>query len=215
MRLLDELGIKVSTHLNSDVCTTYPQLADAIKRRGWEIAAHSTNQAEPLSIFFGDVDAEREHIRKTLSVIERTFGQRPVGWVSPGAGTTPESIRLLREEGFEWFGDWSNDDQPFDVTTPAGSITCIPYNFDINDIIHFQREQLTGDDFVDKIRDQYEVLDDEGRESGRVLTIGVHPYLLGRPYRYAALKRALEWLKAQDGAWFCHRSDIMAAWRSR
>lgn len=215
IRLLDELGVKVSTHLNSDLIAAYPALAGAIRDRGWEIAAHSTNQDEPLSMFFGNVEGERAHIRRVRDTIGAFFGSNPVGWVSPGAGTTPESIQLLKEEGFQWFGDWSNDDQPFDVTTDAGPITCIPYNFDINDIIHFQREMLTADDFRQKIEDQYRVLDAEGRESGRLLTIGVHPYLLGRPFRYVALEQALRWLQQQPGAWFAHRSDILAAWRQR
>ncbi|MCS7001275.1 MAG: polysaccharide deacetylase family protein [Dehalococcoidia bacterium] len=215
LRLLDSFGVKVSAHVNADVVDQHPEIIAAIKQRRWEIVAHSTNQAEPPAVYFGRVDEERALIARTLDTLEQAFGSRPIGWVSPAAANTPETFRLLGEAGIEWFGDIGNDDQPYWVDADGHRMICIPYSFDVNDIITFNREMGSADDFVQKVRDEFTVLDDEGHESGRIMTIGVHPYLLGRPQRFVALERSLAYLVAQEGAWFCHRADILAALRQQ
>jgi peptidoglycan/xylan/chitin deacetylase (PgdA/CDA1 family) len=145
------------------------------------------------------------------STIEQATGQRPKGWIGPALTATMNTNDLLAELGFTYSLDWANDDQPYDMRVSTGRLLSIPYSSEVNDIPAFVLHHHTGEQFAQSVIDQFDQLYDEGESSLRVMGIGVHPFLVGQPFRARAFARALEHVAGRDDVWLT-TSDELAAW---
>jgi allantoinase len=206
MELVDRLAIPVSAMLNSEAAARYPQIVQAGLERHWAFVAHGRNNAA-LHTELAE-DDERAQLTAMVAEIEAATGRRPRGWLGPALTETFATPRLLAELGFTYTLDWCNDDQPYPLDV-EGMIS-VPYTVELNDVPLFVERGIGGDDYVRLVSDQLEQLLEDGRTSGRVMALVVHPFVMGQPWRHRHLARALELIAAADGVWLT-TSDAIAA----
>ena len=194
-----------------------PEVAAAIVEQGHEIACHGWRWIPYQNV---DEASEREHMRIAVESPRRTTGNAPIGWYT--GRDSPNTRRLVVEHGgFLYDSDYYGDDLPFwtRVTMTDGTPQphlIVPYTLDTNDM-RFASPQgfANGTEFFDYLRDAFDVLYAEGAERPKMLSIGMHCRLLGRPGRFASLQRFLDHLGRHEKVWICRRADIARHWIER
>lgn len=186
-----------------------PEVVVAMQKAGWEIASHGYRWIDYQSI---DEATERAHLEQAIEIHTRVTGQRPLGWYL--GRCSPQSHRLVAEEGgFSYNADCYSDDVPYwdrSFDTPQ---LMVPYTLDANDM-RFATPQgfNSGQQFFDYLKDTFDVLYAEG---SRMMSIGLHCRLAGRPGRTAAVARFLDYIQGHDEVWVTRRIDIANHWRER
>jgi len=211
--VFDNAGVPAGCTVNAKTLLERPELARAPEERGWEIVAHNYEQGELLTGFVGDVTMEREVIEATLKVYKEFYGRPAKGWLSSSLRGTPNTPRILAENGCIFYCDLLNDDQPYMIETEAGPIVSTPYSNEINDFTILTRRGHTTDEMRDILIEELKVLHDEATisGSGRMMNVGLHPHVTGRAYRVRAVREFLDYAKSLGGVWFATREQI-AAW---
>jgi putative urate catabolism protein len=191
----------------------HPELTAAFCELGHEIANHGWRWIHYQNL---DQAVEREHMRIATDIVRRLTGnQWPLGWYT--GRDSPNTRRLLVERGdYEYDSDYYGDDLPFWMRVAGRSALVVPYTLDANDM-RFATPQgfNTAAHFFEYLRDSFDVLYEEGAETPRMMSIGMHCRLLGRPGRLAALQRFLDHIERHDRVWVCRRIDIARHWASR
>ncbi|MEU7484029.1 polysaccharide deacetylase family protein [Streptomyces sp. NPDC042319] len=201
---LDRHGLRASALLNSDVVDRYPQIVRAGLDRGWAWLAHGKNN----SVFQADmgVEEERAYLTEVVTTIERATGRRPRGWMGPALTETFRTPELLAELGLGYVLDWTNDDQPYRLNVPG--MLSVPYSVELNDISLFVGKSLSGPDFVQIVKDQLDQLYEDSADSGRVMALALHPFVIGQPFRSKYLDQALEYVAGHPGVWLTTSDEI-------
>ena len=187
------------------------RIIDAVNERGWEIVAHNYTQNDILASYAHNPDAEREIIRKTLEVYQRTVGRAARGWLSSSLRCTPNTSEFLKEFGLLFHSDFLNDDQPYLIETAHGLLVCVPYSNDVNDFALFARGGMSTGAGLELLKEQFDQLYLEGAESGRIMNFGMHPHVMGQAFRVRALRDFIDYVKGFDDVWFASREEI-ATW---
>jgi peptidoglycan/xylan/chitin deacetylase (PgdA/CDA1 family) len=156
-------------------------------------------------------DEERAILKEAVETIAKGTGKRPRGWLGPGLSETVQTLDLLAEAGIEYVGDWVNDEQPYPMTVRAGSILSMPYSVELNDIPNFLARNRTGEEFARQICDQFDVLYEDGAKTGRVMSICLHPFLIGHPHRSKYFAEALRHITSRREVWIATGGEI-AQW---
>lgn len=213
MDILDEHGITATVALNAEVCDHEPEIVEAGMERNWEFMGHGLSNSEVLTGI--DEGYEREIIQATRDRIADFTGERPRGWLGPARTETYNTPRILAEEGFEYVGDFVNDDQPYPMDVESGPLFSIPYTTEINDIGLLTKYNMSGPEFERCITDQFDVLYEEGATAGnaKVMAISLHPYLSGLPYRSKYLDAALEYITDHRAVWLATGGEIIQHYR--
>jgi peptidoglycan/xylan/chitin deacetylase (PgdA/CDA1 family) len=207
MKVLDRYGIRATVALNSNLCAQHPEIMEEGQARKWEWMGHNETNTKRLNEV--PPEEERRIVHDTLGTIEKATGTRPRGWLGSGLQETWNTLDVLAAEGAQYVCDWTNDDQPYVMNLEAGRrLVSVPYSHEINDKPAFEKQLRTADEFGDMIRRQFDVLYEEGAESGRVMCIALHPYLTGVPHRIGALDKALEYICRHEGVWRTTGSEI-------
>ena len=188
-----------------------PGLAAAIVAGGHEVCAHGYRWVHQFGF---SEDEEREFIEKAAASIEGTTGRRPEGWLSRYL-TTAHTRRLLVEAGFAYHMDDFSDDAPFWDASGPRPILVLPYALDTNDMKLWTAPAFTPAQWLEYAIDTFEVLREEGAEQPRMMSLGVHLRIIGRPGRIGALDRFVQHARARDGIWIATRADIARAWAAR
>jgi peptidoglycan/xylan/chitin deacetylase (PgdA/CDA1 family) len=198
--------MRASVLLNSDVCRHYPQIIDAGKTRDWAWIAHGKNN----SIFQAGMTAEQErsYLTDVVKTISDATGRPIKGWMGPALTETFETPKILKELGLSYVLDWCADDQPFPLNIPG--MFSVPYSIEINDITLFVGKSLSGDDFYRTVVDQFDQLYKEGEQSGRVMALCVHPFVVSQPFRHRYFEKVLEYIAGHEGVWLTTSDDIAA-----
>jgi peptidoglycan/xylan/chitin deacetylase (PgdA/CDA1 family) len=206
--LFDELKLPTSILLNSLVCELYPQVIDRIKRRGDAICAHGRTNGELLNTMWEQDEARI--IAETTDLITAHFGKRPTGWMGPAAAESRVTTDLLVEAGYTHTLGWPVDDQPIWIGTRSGRILSVPYPMELNDIGTNVLRDHTGEHFERMIIDQFEEMLAQSEKHPLVMSIALHPFVCGQPFRLHALRRALKHCVAQagDAVWFTDAEAI-------
>jgi peptidoglycan/xylan/chitin deacetylase (PgdA/CDA1 family) len=202
--ILDRHGLRASALVNSMVAEHNPQIIKAGVEREWAWLAHGQTNSILHTGFAPD--EERAILTDITDTIETATGQRPKGWMGPGLTETHQTPQLLSELGYSYVLDWTNDDQPYRLNVPG--MLSVPYTLELNDLGLFLRG-LTGPDFLQMVKDQYDVLRAESEHSGRVMALALHPFVIGQPFRAKYLDLALEYIAAQPDVWLT-TSDAIA-----
>jgi len=207
---LDNLGITPTLSINGSVCLNYPRVAGAARDAGWEFMGHGFLQ-QPAHI----LDDQKAMIAKTVETIRDFTGTPPLGWLGPGLTETWETVDLLAEAGIEYIADWVMDDQPYEIRTTAGPIVSLPYSVELNDIPMMMIQHHKASEFVDRVRDQFDRLYEEGAETARVMAIAVHPFISGTPHRIKYFETAFAHLADKPGVLFWTGKQILDWYRSQ
>jgi putative urate catabolism protein len=189
-----------------------PAVAEAAIEAGHEICSHGYRWIDYRNVA---EDMEREHLAKAIEIQTRITGERPLGWYT--GRTSANTRRLVVEEGgFLYDADDYNDDLPYWVAVAGRPHLVVPYTLDANDM-RFATPQgfNAGDQFFNYLRDSFDTLYAESETTPRMMSIGLHCRLAGRPGRIAALERFMDHVLSHDQVWLCRRIDIARHWRQR
>lgn len=187
-----------------------PAVAKAAVAGGHEICSHGYRWEEVYRLSEKD---EREHIRMAVESFKKTTGQRPVGWYCR-YGPSVRTRRLVVEEGgFLYDSDAYNDDIPYFVQVAGKRHLVVPYTPDVNDIRFWLPPGFaTGEDFLTYLKESFDVLYAESARTPRMMSIGLHPRIIGRPGRVNSMRRFIEYAKQFPDVWFASREEIARAW---
>jgi putative urate catabolism protein len=186
-----------------------PEAAAAFRAANHEIAAHGWRWIDYQSV---DEATEREHMARAVVAIERLTGERPQGWYT--GRDSPNTRRLVVEHGgFLYDADSYADDLPYWVKVDGRDHLVVPYTLDCNDMRFATPAGFaTGDDFFGYLRDAFDRLYSEGERAPKMMSVGLHCRLAGRPARAAALERFLDHVQGHERVWICRRADIARHW---
>ena len=209
-RLLDlfrSLKLPVSVLLNSELYSGCPQLVDACRAMGAEIASHGRSNSEHQGSL--DEAAERALIAQVTDTIRRHEGQAPAGWLSPWIAETMLTPDLLKEAGYSYLMDWCMDDQPVWLQTRSGPILSLPYPQEINDSAAIIGRHVSASEFADMIVDQFEELLAQSQAQPLAMGIALHAMIVGQPFRLRHLRRALVHIESRRSeCWIATAGDI-------
>ena len=187
-----------------------PAVADMALEHGHEICSNGYRWIDYRHV---SESVEREHIQKTVEIITRLTGERPLGWYT---GRTSENTRRLvvEEGGFLYDADSYDDDLPYWTRVGDRSHLVVPYTLDNNDM-RFATPQgfNSGEQFFAYLRDAFDTLYAEGATLPRMMSVGLHCRLVGRPGRIRALERFIDYVRSFDRVWICRRIDIARHWQ--
>jgi peptidoglycan/xylan/chitin deacetylase (PgdA/CDA1 family) len=181
-----------------------PALASAITAGGHEACSHGYRWQFQHRM---DEEAERAFIRKAAQSIEATTGQRPKGWLSRYF-CTDNTRRLLAEEGFVYHMDDFSDEAPFWDVSGSRPIVVVPYQLDTNDMKMWPHPGYTARDWLDYVIDSFDFLYEEGAQTPRLMSLGVHLRIIGRPGRAAMFERFLQHVRSKPDVWIATRLQI-------
>lgn len=212
-RLIERLqgfGIRPTVLLNTDVYKTSPAVTDAARQAGAEFVAHGLSNSDTLATM--DADEEALYIRTVATEIGKQEGSPPLGWSSPWLAHSPTTLDNLHSEGIRYLLDLRLDDQPVWLTTAKGRLLSIPYALELNDSSTMIGRQTAAGDFTDMIIDEFDELLAASEERALVMSIVVHSFISGQPFRLKALTRALEHIRRHgDDIWFTTPAEIAGA----
>ena len=217
LREFERRSLPLTVFAVSMALERHPEIAAALVERGHEIACHGWRWIAYQNV---DEATEREHMRIGVDIIKRLTGAAPLGWYT--GRDSPNTRRLVVEHGgFLYDADSYGDDLPFwtEVETSAGTKVphlVVPYTLDCNDM-RFATSQgfNTAEHFLTYLTDAFDVLYAEGAERPKMMSVGMHCRLLGRPGRFGALQRFLDHVERHDRVWVCRRIDIARHWAER
>jgi peptidoglycan/xylan/chitin deacetylase (PgdA/CDA1 family) len=145
------------------------------------------------------VEDQRGMIHKSMDIMEKFTGQRPVGWLGPGLTQTFETPELLAEAGVKYIGDWVYDDEPTVISTDNGPLVTLPYSVELNDIPTMVVQHHESSYWKTKCCDQFDRLWQEGAERPRIMAIAIHPYITGQPHRIRYLEEIYDHIAGHEG----------------
>jgi peptidoglycan/xylan/chitin deacetylase (PgdA/CDA1 family) len=210
MELLDSFGLRASVLLNSDVCERYPRIIEEGNKRNWVWLAHGNNNSTlPAAL---PADAEREMLTQMVETITQHTGRKPRGWMGPALNASYQTLDVLAELGLDYSLDFCADDQPFPMDVKSGRMITVPYSIEVNDITLFVGHATSGPEFEQLIVDQFEELYRESEESGRIMAVAIHPFVIGQPFRAKYLARALDRVLGQHDDVWLPTTDEIADW---
>jgi putative urate catabolism protein len=217
LREFERRGLPLTVFGISMALLRHPDVTQAFVELGHEIACHGWRWIHYQSM---DEATEREHLRIGMQIIEQLTGQRPQGWYT--GRDSPNTRRLVVDDGgLLYDSDYYGDELPFwtRVSRSDGREVdhlVVPYTLDANDM-RFATPQgfNTGEHFLQYLKDSFDVLYAEGEDSPKMMSIGMHCRLLGRPGRFRALQQFLDHIERHDRVWVCRRIDIARHWIAR
>ena len=211
-RMFTERAMPVTVFGVATALERNPEAVAAMKQAGWEIASHGLKWIEHQ---YMSIERERLQMEEAMRLHEAATGERPLGWYT---GRTSENSRELTAEigGFLYSADSYADELPYWETTAHGPQLIVPYTLDANDMRFATNQGFnSGDQFFAYLRDSFDVLYAEGETAPKMMSVGLHCRLVGRPGRAAALARFLDYVQSHDAAWVATRADIAQHWRER
>ncbi|KQT85194.1 allantoinase PuuE [Aurantimonas sp. Leaf443] len=212
-RMFTERGLPVTVYGVATALERSPEAVEAMLAADWEIASHGLKWIDYRNY---SLEEERAHMREAIAIHETVTGSRPLGWYT--GRSSQHSLNLVAEEGgFLYASDAYADDLPYWQETPHGPLLVLPYTLDTNDM-RFATPQgfNSGDQFFAYLKDSFDVLYAEGEAgAAKMLNVGLHCRLVGRPGRAAALARFLDYVQSRPGVWVARREDIARHWRER
>lgn len=212
MDLLDSYGVKATVSACGRAVQRTPALAQDAIRRGHEVAAHGWRWESHAGMSEAD---ERAAIRRTVNAIAAATGQRPVGWHTRSAPSLNTRRLLVEEGGFLYDSDAYGDDLPYFVDVRGARHLVLPYAFDTNDMHYQHTQRFSGADFADYVIAAYDWLKRESDTAPKMMSIGLHLRMIGRPGRIGALDTILKHVTQDQSAWIAPRVDIARHWLAR
>jgi putative urate catabolism protein len=208
-RLFTERKLPLTVFAVAMALERNPDAAKAMVEAGWEVASHGWRWIDYQDV---PLEIERQHMHRAIETITALTGTPPVGWYT--GRTSPNTRGLVIENGsFLYDADAYDDDLPHWDVTDHGKVLVVPYTLDTNDMRFATAQGFNaGDQFFNYLRDAFDVLYAEGATNPKMLSVGLHCRLIGRPARIASLQRFLDHVAKHDKVWVATRADIARHW---
>ena len=211
-RIFTERGLPLTVFGVTMALERNPEAVAAMQEAGWEIASHALRWIDYGLV---DEDEERRQLDQAVQRHEAVTGERPLGWYTGRCSVNTRRL-VMAHGGFLYDSDSYADDLPYWVAGPNGPHLVVPYTLDANDMRFATTQGFnSGDQFFSYLKDTFDVLYAEGATFPRMMSVGLHCRLAGRPGRAAALQRFLDHVMAHEDAWICRRIDIARHWHDR
>ncbi len=209
LRLFEKYDIPLTIFAVAMALERHPDVAKAFMAAGHEICSHGYRW---INYQYVPEEVEREHMQKAIDIIRDITGERPLGWYT--GRTSPNTRRLVAEEGgFLYDADSYDDDLPYWADVQGRKQLIVPYTLDVNDMRFAALQGFnSGDQYFAYLKDTFDTLYEEGAETPKMMSVGLHCRLVGRPGRIAALKRFLDYASSHENVWFARRIDIARHW---
>lgn len=212
---LDAHGLKASVALNSRLAERCPVLLREVVRRNWEVIAHGVDMGK-LHHGAQTPDEEKTLVAESFATLRRLSAQPVAGWASPAYSELRSTPDVVAAHGARYICDWANDDLPYAMETASGPIHAMPLGYEMSDLQLFLNYKQRPQQFVEQIVDHFKLLYREaGKHGGRVVTLSLHPWIIGVPHRIKALEDALARIMEHAGVWSATGEEILAAWRAQ
>lgn len=205
-RLLDlcaGLGIRASNLSNAQICTHYPRLAEAMLKADWEFVGHGLYQKA-----LATVEDDETWVRESLAIMRGFSGQKVRAWLGPGLSEKADTPEVLKRHGIDFLHDWLLDDEPVWMTTEAGPLLSIPYTVELNDVPVYVVANQASSALADRIRDGMAYFARTGFDRTRVMTIALHPHVIGPAHRMESFAAAMAELARHEEVAFATSSEI-------
>jgi putative urate catabolism protein len=210
-RLFTSRGLPLTVYGVAMALARNPEAVAGMQEAGWEIASHGYRWIE-----YRDMaeDTERDHLQQAIAIHTRVTGSRPTGWYLGRCSTNTRKL-VVQEGGFLYDSDSYADDLPYWNEDYGRPHLIIPYTMDANDMRFVTAQGFnSGEQFFTYLRDTFDMLYAEGETSPKMMSIGLHCRLVGRPGRAAGLERFVDYAQRQANVWFCRRIDIAHHWHA-
>lgn len=201
--LFERRNLKASAWMNAQCADVYPSAAERAAKNGWDFVGHSWFQRS-----LKESEDEEAEVRRSMARLERLSGKRVRGWFGAGGGQTPRTPEVLKRCGVEYTHDWLLDDLPCWMTTAEGPLLCLPYTWEINDVPMWVVQGQSSDEMLKRLEATLAVLERELDTNPRVLSIGMHPHVVGVPHRMYYLEKMLDLLMRRTDAIFVTSGEI-------
>ena len=210
-KLFDRYQFPITVFAVGMAVERYPEPVQALHAAGHEICSHGYRW---IDYQYVDEATERSHMQQAIKVIEDATGERPLGWYT--GRSSPNTRALVVEEGgFVYDADDYSDELPFWNMQHGKPQLVIPYTLDVNDMRFATAQGFnSGSQFLQYLKDTFDVLYAEGAESPKMMSVGLHCRISGRPGRFAALEQFLRYVRSHDDVWICRRIDIARHWHT-
>jgi chitin deacetylase len=209
-RLFTQNKLPVTVFAVATAIARSPQIVAAMREANWEIASHGLKWIDYRDVPEAD---ERAHMREAIRIHKDVTGERPLGWYT-GRSSEQSLALVLEDGGFEYSSDSYADDLPYWVKGPKGPHVIVPYTLDVNDMRFVNPQGFAGsDDFFAYLRDAFDFLYAEGETAPKMMSVGLHCRLAGRPGRAAAVARFIDYIGRKDRVWVATRLDIARHWQ--
>jgi peptidoglycan/xylan/chitin deacetylase (PgdA/CDA1 family) len=217
LETIDKHQMPCTACVNVATLQHFPEIRQAMAERNWNYMSHGVYNTRFL---WGlSEDEERAFYRDVVDTVRKLTGKRVLGALGPGPqSNTPQTPDLLAEAGFLFQTDWFQDDQPFPIKVRQGRLISLPYTLEISDssvIGTGPGAAWEGDDFAEMIKRQFDTLYEEGAESGRVMCISLHAYLMAQPHRARYLDQALGYILSHKEVWATTAEEIAEYYMAR
>ncbi|MFN7114689.1 MAG: allantoinase PuuE [Alphaproteobacteria bacterium] len=211
LSLFKEFDVPVTVFAVAAALEKYPEMAKVFVDAGHEICSHGYRWINYQNV---DIDTERAHMKRAIDVIEKLSGSRPLGWYT--GRTSPNTRQLVAEEGgFLYDADDYSDDLPFWSVLGGRPQLVIPYTLDANDMRFATAQGFhTGEQFFSYLKDAFDTLYAEGATAPKMMSVGLHCRLIGRPGRISGLRKFFEYVRGHKDVWICRRIDIARHWHA-
>ena len=209
MEVMDAHGVRGSISLNVALCDHHPEIIEACAERDWEFFSHGIYNTRYT--YAMDEAQERAMIEDAIATVEKHTGRRLAGWLSPALTNTERTMDLLAEYGVQYTCDLFHDDQPQPVKVKNGRLISVPYSLVMNDLVVYLFDFGTPRRYTEMLKRQFDQLYAEGAQSGQVMCIPLHPFLVGQPHRIGPFAEALDYITGHDAVWVTTGQEI-AAW---
>lgn len=210
LEAIDKHEMPCTASLNVAVLQHFPEICKAMVERNWNFMSHGVYNTRFLWSY--TEEQERAFYKDVVDTVYQLTGKRVIGALGPGPQSgTARTPDLLAEAGFLYHADWFQDDQPFPINVQQGRLISLPYTLEISDSLVIGSGVGTaseGEEFAEMIKRQFDTLYEEGAESGRVMCISLHAYLISQPHRARYLDQALGYILSHDGVWKTTAEDI-------
>ena len=192
----------------------YPYLVRHCLDRGCEIIGHGVSVSRMITSEMSETE-EREYIQSSIDSLTKATGSAPQGWSGPEYGESDRTPRLLAEAGIRYVCDWANDEQPFPMTTGDNPFFALPLLYELDDVASLAQRKVTVVDYQRRLTESFDVLHEDGAANGRLLALNWRPWLVGQPFRIAAVDRALTHMMERGGVWPATGSQIIEWYQSQ
>ena len=197
-------GIKPTLAINARVCEDYVRVAEEARREAWEFMGHAYDQM-PIHKH----ENQKDMINRSMDILERFTGKRPLGWLGPGLTQTYETPELLAAAGVKYIGDWVYDDEPDIIRTANGPLVTLPYTVELNDIAMMIVQHHESDYLLRRAIDAFDRLYAEGEHRAKVMAVAIHPYISGQPHRIKYLEAIYDYAAKFDGVLHWNGEQIL------
>ena len=207
--VLERLGIRPTVAMDSQTAEGYPYLVKHCLARGCEIIGHGVSGSQMIS---GDmsVEEETEFIRAAIDVLKKATGSAPKGWFGTDYGESERTPGLLAKAGIDYVCDWVNDEQPYPM---KDGLFALPAMLEMDDLFTMSTRRVTIGRYAQSIKDGFDTMYRDGVANGRLMTINIHPWLTGQPFRIGYLEDALGHIMGHEGVWAASGSEIIDWYR--